>query len=160
MCWACSKPLKISTHLILTTILRGKNCDFPLLIGMDAKAQRWWITCPRSHSHQVMEPWFKFSLCLTNLLCCLLLEPLAPTSCFIFCLVIYLATPGLSCDMQDLSCNMSTLSCSMWDLVPWPGIKPRAPALGAQSLSHWTTREVPHVLYFVNTSHFSFEPSL
>ena len=31
----------------------------------------------------------------------------------------------------------------MWDLVPWPGIKPRAPTLGARSLSHWTTREVP-----------------
>ena len=31
----------------------------------------------------------------------------------------------------------------MWDLVPCPGIKPRSPALGAQSLSHWTTRKVP-----------------
>ena len=30
----------------------------------------------------------------------------------------------------------------MWDPVPQPGIKPRAPALGAWSLSHWTTREV------------------
>ena len=35
------------------------------------------------------------------------------------------------------------LSCSMWDLAPWPGIEPGPPALGAQSLSHWTTREVP-----------------
>ena len=31
----------------------------------------------------------------------------------------------------------------MWDLVPWPGIEPRSPALGAQCLIHWTTREVP-----------------
>ena len=31
----------------------------------------------------------------------------------------------------------------MWDLVPQPGIKSRPPALGLQSLSHWTTREVP-----------------
>ena len=31
----------------------------------------------------------------------------------------------------------------MWDLVPWPGIKPRPPAFGAWSLSHWTIREVP-----------------
>ena len=38
---------------------------------------------------------------------------------------------------------MRTPSCSMWDSVPWPGIKPRPPALGAQSPSHWTTREVP-----------------
>ena len=33
--------------------------------------------------------------------------------------------------------------CSMWDLDPWPGIKPESPALGVQNLSHWTTREVP-----------------
>ena len=40
---------------------------------------------------------------------------------------------------------MPTLSCSMWDLliVSCPGIEPKAPALGAWSLSHWTTREVP-----------------
>ena len=28
-------------------------------------------------------------------------------------------------------------------LVPWPGIEPRPPALGAWSLSHWITRRVP-----------------
>ena len=28
-------------------------------------------------------------------------------------------------------------------LVPWPGIKPMSPALGAWSLNHWTTRDVP-----------------
>ena len=32
-------------------------------------------------------------------------------------------------------------SCGMWDLVPWPGMEPRPPALGVQS--HWTTRGVP-----------------
>ena len=34
---------------------------------------------------------------------------------------------------------------SMRDLliVPRPGIEPMPPALGAQSLNHWTTREVP-----------------
>ena len=36
-----------------------------------------------------------------------------------------------------------TLSCGMWDLVPWPGMEPRLPALGAWSLSQQTTREVP-----------------
>ena len=35
------------------------------------------------------------------------------------------------------------LHCSVWDLIPWPGFEPKAPALGAQSLSHWITREVP-----------------
>ena len=34
-------------------------------------------------------------------------------------------------------------SCGMWDLVPHPGTEPRPPELGARSLTHWTTREVP-----------------
>ena len=44
---------------------------------------------------------------------------------------------------------MPTLSCSMWDLliVSCPGIEPKAPALGAWSLSHWTTREVLMLKY-------------
>ena len=42
-----------------------------------------------------------------------------------------------------------SFSCSMWNAVPQPGIKPRLPASGAQSLSHWTTREVPTLLYFL-----------
>ena len=33
-------------------------------------------------------------------------------------------------------------SCNVWDLVPWSGIKPGSPAFGAQSLSHWPTREL------------------
>ena len=39
------------------------------------------------------------------------------------------------------SCSMWILSYGMWDLVPWPGIKPKPPALGAQSISHGTTKE-------------------
>ena len=39
------------------------------------------------------------------------------------------------------------LSCGMQDLVPQPGIERGPPALGAQSLSHWTTREVPCHVY-------------
>ena len=31
----------------------------------------------------------------------------------------------------------------MWDLVPWSGVELGPPALGAWSLSHWITREVP-----------------
>ena len=40
----------------------------------------------------------------------------------------------------------------MWDLVPRPGIEPSSPALGAPSLSHWTTKEVPkiHISCYVN----------
>ena len=36
-----------------------------------------------------------------------------------------------------------SLSCSMQNLIPWPGIKPWPPALGARSLSYRTSREVP-----------------
>ena len=31
----------------------------------------------------------------------------------------------------------------MWDLVTWLRIEPGLSALGAWSLSHWTSREVP-----------------
>ena len=82
------------------------------------------------------------------------------------CVCVFVAALGLSCISQDLrsllqhsaslvaacevfSCDMQILSCGMWDLVPWPGIKPRTPAMGAESLSHWTTREVPLPIYFV-----------
>ena len=44
---------------------------------------------------------------------------------------------GLSCGARDI------LVVSTWDLVLCPGIEPKPPALGAQNLSHWTTREVP-----------------
>ena len=43
---------------------------------------------------------------------------------------------------------MLGLGCSMWDLAPRPGIEPGPPALGAQSSSHWTTREVPELPIF------------
>ena len=42
----------------------------------------------------------------------------------------------LSCGMQDL------FSCGTWDLVPWLGIEPMHPKVEAQSLHHWTTRDV------------------
>ena len=31
-------------------------------------------------------------------------------------------------------------------LLPWPGIEPTTPAVEAQSLNHWTAREVPKLL--------------
>ena len=42
-----------------------------------------------------------------------------------------------------VACRIFDFHCGRWDLVPWPEIEPRPPALGAQSLSCWTTREVP-----------------
>ena len=40
--------------------------------------------------------------------------------------------------------------CGMRNLVPQPGIKVDPLVLGAQNLSHWTTREVPATLLKVN----------
>ena len=41
----------------------------------------------------------------------------------------------------------------MWNLVPCPGIEPRAPALGVQCLSHWTTGKSPD-LHLIKLSRF------
>ena len=61
---------------------------------------------------------------------------------FFFLIFIYLAAPGLGCNMRDL--------------VPWPGVKPRPSALGARSLSYWTTREVPLLPIFNCNMFFVF----
>ena len=82
--------------------------------------------------------------------------------CFIFkYLFIYLAALSLSYGTWYLlslfaarrifSWGIWTLNCGMWDLVPWPGIEPVAPALRVQSLSHWTTREVSKYFSFKST---------
>ena len=38
---------------------------------------------------------------------------------------------------------VTSQQANMWDLAPWPGIKPGPRAWGAQSLSPWTSRDVP-----------------
>ena len=48
--------------------------------------------------------------------------------------------------MLGLNCSTHGIHCCTWDLVLRQGIEPGLPALGMQSLSHWTSREVP-VLY-------------
>ena len=40
------------------------------------------------------------------------------------------------------ACGILVAAC-MWDLAPQPETEPGPPALGAQSPTHWTTREVP-----------------
>ena len=40
------------------------------------------------------------------------------------------------------------LNCHVWDLVPWPGVKPDLFALGMWSLTHWTTRNTPRSVQF------------
>ena len=43
------------------------------------------------------------------------------------------------------TCEPLAVACGI--LVPWSGIEPRPSALGAQSLSHWTTRGVPETAF-------------
>ena len=65
---------------------------------------------------------------------------------FLHIFFIYLAALGLSCGTWDLfSSGMWILEvvCGTWDLIPWAGLEPGPPLkLEAQSLHHWTTREV------------------
>ena len=41
------------------------------------------------------------------------------------------------------------MPCGMGDLSAWTGIELRTPALEVQSLNHWTTREVPKLIFLV-----------
>ena len=41
------------------------------------------------------------------------------------------------------ACRNFDLCLGMWELVAWPGIEPRPPALEAWTLNYQTTREVP-----------------
>ena len=96
--------------------------------------------------------------CNRNRCCCIFTgkHPWPPLLCWHVCtpyqvvlfkkLFFYLAVLGLS--------------CSMWSLVPWAGIEPRPPALGTQSLSHWTPREVLRVVLIKALLLFSFSPYL
>ena len=40
-------------------------------------------------------------------------------------------------------CSLQIICCGIWDLVPQPGIDLGPPVMGAWSLIHWTTKEVP-----------------
>ena len=64
----------------------------------------------------------------------------------------------MACRLLVVACELLVAAC-MWDLVPQPGIEPGSPALGARSLTHWTTREVPRTSFGMDTvkeqEHFS-----
>jgi len=57
--------------------------------------------------------------------------------------------------MQCFICSFGSTQDLPWGpqyLVPWPGMEPKAPALRAWSLNHWTTRQVTGVLLKEKTS--------
>ena len=63
---------------------------------------------------------------------------------FIWLFQVLVVAQGIF-SLGSLGTGMRILFCGMWDLDPWPAMEPRPPALGAWSLSHWTTREVPKI---------------
>ena len=73
---------------------------------------------------------------------------------FCQCIVSTIRRPSVPCRTSYMCKNpvfflaAPCFSCSMWDLVPWPGIEPRSPMLGAWSLSHWTTGKSPKFYIF------------
>ena len=74
-----------------------------------------------------------------------LLSSVCQIRCKTFKKMFYFAVPGLSCSTYEPSTSLQqveSLSCSTWNLVLWPRIKPRPPALRVWSFSHWTTREI------------------
>ena len=75
------------------------------------------------------------------------LIPAQPLFSFFKFTLLNLAVPGLTCSTQDFRCGVQILTWGTWDLVPCPGIKPGPPALGVQSLSYWTRREVPCLVF-------------
>ena len=63
---------------------------------------------------------------------------------FCFLRLLYLFVCARS-ELQHAGSSVAAcaiLSGGMWDLVPWPGIKPGLPTWGAWSLSHWTQHSV------------------
>ena len=81
-------------------------------------------------------------------------NPLHEISCSVFILVARSRTIRATLWQVSavargiFSCGMQTVNSGTWDLVPWSGMEPRAPALGVRSLSHWTTREVHYSSFF------------
>jgi len=47
--------------------------------------------------------------------------------------------------LYHVACRLS--SSSLQILLPWPGVKPVPPAMEAQCINHWTSREFPLVLF-------------
>ena len=66
---------------------------------------------------------------------------------------MYLAVPGLVVAYRVfVVVAFRIFSCGMQNLVHWPGIELRSLALGAQSLSLWTPREVPTSIFIISLS--------
>ena len=75
-------------------------------------------------------------------------ENLLVFQCGFFLLEIFIFIYLCGCGRSQLQ-QAESFSCSRWDLDPRPGTEPRPPALGEQSLSHCTTKEVPLCTFII-----------
>ena len=107
---------------------------------LNADLSSWtYLLCGESF----VSPLFK-KICIYLFGCALVVALRSLIVCVCVCVVFGM----FSCSMWDLFFFFlvtvySILSYGIWDLVPWSEIEPRPPALGFQSLHHWTNREVP-----------------
>ena len=106
----------------------------------------------RSNPHLLhLQHWQADSLPLSHLKSPLLLRHFLKKKIYVFTWLFWVLVAAC----RIFSHSMLTLSWGMWDLVPWPGITPRPPALGLRGLSHWTPREVPPKSLSIFTHKFS-----
>ena len=56
----------------------------------------------------------------------------------------------VACGFLVVARRLLVVAC-MRDLVPRPGMEPGPPALKVWSLTHWTTREVPKLVFLILT---------
>ena len=116
------------------------------LFGPSFLVNQDWTICPAKWSHTHTFSYHSQGSKTQHKTQCGSLIPLGISGAILFFKIfIYLAALGLSgdCRIFNLHCSMQGLQ--LQQLVPWPRIKPRSPALGAWSLSHWTTRQIRHL---------------
>ena len=83
-------------------------------------------------------------------------------SIFLKKIFIYLTAPSLNVCLfvfrlwptGSLVVAWELLICSLWELVLWLGVKLWLPALGVQSLSPWTIKEVPWFYFVIRSQNF------
>ena len=141
-------PLIPPTALPSVLFCSLNACLFPEPLDLQFPLQAFYDITPLTHLL------FSFHL-ITAFVSCIAhhrLKSSCLSTCSFIYLFIYLVVLGLSCGMQTLSCNMG-------DLVPWPGIELGPPALGACSLNHCGTREVPAYLFLISLWEGKLQPS-
>ena len=94
--------------------------------------------------------WFFKNLLFIYLfwLCQVLVAACVIFSCSMWTQLWHVGSQLKYADFLVVACELLVAAC-MQDLVSRPGIDHGPPAFGAQSLTHWPTREVPRVMFYL-----------